>query len=220
VRAQRRKGVKGHLSPAEQEKEMDIPITSVKNALANTIHIITVMNNTLGPSSPRLGHEYLANFLRSHLTGPRRNIAHATARRTIYNAVMPEEAFTSATDKASSVQPTISFPTPAERTHTPTVVSRSFNSVRIRHKTGNAVMLYATPQNNRKWVKLVPGVIGSTNLSNMTRAIPDPMEKGRIIPPKEMRAEVRAFARRDFRSISSPTKKRKRTRPIFAVRDR
>lgn len=66
-------------------------------------------------------------------------------QRTTYNAVMPDPLLTSATHRARSTQPTTSFPTPAARTVTPTGVPRRFSSVRIRHRTGNAVMLSAVP---------------------------------------------------------------------------
>ena len=46
----------------------------------------------------------------------------------------------------------ISLPTPADKTTMPTVVSKIFNSVRIRHSTGNAVIEKATPENNMKYV--------------------------------------------------------------------
>jgi hypothetical protein len=39
----------------------------------------------------------------------------------------------------------ISLPTPGERTTVPTVVSRSFSSVRMRQRTGKAVIEYVTP---------------------------------------------------------------------------
>lgn len=73
----------------------------------------------------------------------------------------PEEALTSATDSARSVQPTISFPTPADRTTIPTVVSTSLSSVRMRQRTGKAVIEYATPVKSMKLVNLIEG---STNL--------------------------------------------------------
>jgi hypothetical protein len=67
-------------------------------------------------------------------------------------------------------------------------------------------------------VKLVPGVIGSTNLLKMSLAIPAPIEKGKSIPPSEIMSDVRALFRIEVISISNPTRKRKRTSPILAVK--
>lgn len=46
------------------------------------------------------------------------------------------------------------------------------------------------------------------------------MAKGRIIPANEMPMERRAFRLMTVASISSPTRKRNRQRPMFAVRFR
>jgi hypothetical protein len=126
----------------------DSPITSVNHALANTNIIVAVIKIKLGPS-PSL-QVIFANRCMSHFIGIRMNKAQAIAKRTMYNAVIPVDALTSATERARSVHPTISFPTPAERTQTPTVVSRSLSSVRILQSTGKAVIEYATQQNNIK----------------------------------------------------------------------
>jgi hypothetical protein len=53
---------------------------------------------------------------------------------------MPDPLLTRATQRAKRIHPVTSFPTPAARTVTPTGVPKSFNSVRIRHRTGNAVI--------------------------------------------------------------------------------
>jgi hypothetical protein len=79
------------------------------------------------------------------LMGKMRTRVHPIAQRSMYKAVRPEafapaEALTRATVSARRTQPTTSFPTPAERTTTPTVVSRSLHSVRIRQRTGKAVL--------------------------------------------------------------------------------
>lgn len=62
----------------------------------------------------------------------------------------PAEALTRATVKARRTHPTTSFPTPAERTTIPTVVSRSLSSVMIRHRTGKAVMDMATYETSKR----------------------------------------------------------------------
>ena len=102
-----------------------------------------------------------------------RNNVHPTQVKRIHKAVSPEPAFTRATLKARSTQPTISFPTPADKTTIPTVVSRSLSSVRIRHSTGNAVMENATPANS---MKCVNSTVLSTNrlYSGTDRAVPKP----------------------------------------------
>lgn len=82
-----------------------------------------------------------------------KNNVHPMQVKRIYKAVSPDPAFTRATLKAKSVHPTISFPTPADRTTIPTVVSKSLSSVRIRHSTGNAVIENATPAKSMKYVK-------------------------------------------------------------------
>jgi hypothetical protein len=70
----------------------------------------------------------------------------------------PAEALTSATVRARRIQPTTSLPTPAARTTVPTVVSRSLHSVRMRQRTGNAVMDMAVPTKRRKWPKFTVAV--------------------------------------------------------------
>lgn len=52
----------------------------------------------------------------------------------------PAAALTRLTVSARSAQPTTSFPTPAARVTTPTSVSSSLSSVRIRQRTGKAVI--------------------------------------------------------------------------------
>ena len=111
----------------------------------------------------------------------------------------------------------ISFPTPAERTTIPTVVSRSFSSVRMRQRTGKAVIEYATPVNNMKWVKTISGLINSLYTAC---AIPAPILKGKIIPARATVVERRAFLLITSVSISRPTRKRNRQSPMFATRVR
>jgi hypothetical protein len=74
------------------------------------------------------------------LTAKTKNKPHPTQQRRTYKATIPEPLLTNATQRARRIQPTTSFPTPAARTVIPTGVERSFNSVRIRQRTGNAVI--------------------------------------------------------------------------------
>ena len=122
---------------------------SVKNADAKTSRIVTVMKNRDGPFS--IEPVLTASHRIAMRTGTSRNIEKPTATSKMYSAIRPLPAFTKAIDKASSTQPTTSFPTPALSTTMPTVVSRSFSSVKIRHRTGNAVMPTATAVKRRKY---------------------------------------------------------------------
>jgi len=89
---------------------------------------------------------------------------HPIVQSTTYNAVIPDPLFTSATQRASSTHPTTSFPTPAASTVTPTGVPSKLSSVRIRHSTGNAVILNAVPINSIYTPKLI-GTIPSSSLN-------------------------------------------------------
>ena len=111
---------------------------SVMNAEPNKIRMVTVMKNIEGPLS--MEPVLLASHRRMIFTGNNKSNVHPTQVRRIQRAMRPEPALTSATDNARRVQPTMSLPTPAERTTIPTVVSRSLSSVNIRHRTGNAVI--------------------------------------------------------------------------------
>ena len=130
----------------------------------------------------------------------------------------------------------MSLPTPAESTTMPTVVSSSLSSVRIRHRTGNAVMEYATPVNS---MKLVNFTEESINVLYSGTASPAPkpgddgyldrvkiltqivhVPKGIHIPANATVTERRALRLITAASISRPTRKRKRQRPIFATRER
>jgi hypothetical protein len=65
----------------------------------------------------------------------------------------------------------------------PTGVESSFNSVRMRHRTGKAVMAMATPMNSKKVpyaIGFVPG--SSLNCSYMPYDIAAPRENGMIRP--------------------------------------
>jgi hypothetical protein len=68
----------------------------------------------------------------------------------------PAAELTSATVRASRIQPTTSLPTPAERTTTPTVVSSSLSSVRIRQRTGKAVIDMAVPAKGARQTRGLP----------------------------------------------------------------
>lgn len=111
---------------------------SVNNAEPKTSSIVIVMKNIVGPS--RMEPVRRASQKRTRLTTKSRNRVHPTQTRRTHSAMRPDPALTRATLRASRVQPMMSLPTPAESTTIPTVVSRSFSSVRIRQRTGNAVM--------------------------------------------------------------------------------
>lgn len=121
---------------------------SVKNAQAQRTIMVTVMKNMVGPFSVLPVN--LAKRRRMILTGHKRNAVNAMHVRRIHRAVRPEVALTSATASASRLQPTTSLHTPAERTMTPTVVSKSCRAVRIRQRTGKAVMENDTPVKSMK----------------------------------------------------------------------
>ena len=125
---------------------------SVKKAEPKARSIVTVIKNIVGPSlvdPVRLASQYRTRFTKKSM-----NSVQPTQTRRIQSAMRPEPALTSATESARSVQPTISLPTPAESTTIPTVVSRILSSVRIRQRTGNAVIEYATPVKSMKLVNL------------------------------------------------------------------
>ena len=131
------------------------PIISVKKAEPNRSRIVIVMKNIVGPFC--IEPVLIASHRMIYLTGKRRTNVHPTHTRRMYRASTPAPPFTRATERAKSVQPIMSFPTPADSTTIPTVVSRSLSSVRMRHRTGKAVMEYATPVNSIKFVNLIDG---------------------------------------------------------------
>jgi hypothetical protein len=89
----------------------------------------------------------------------------------------------------------ISFPTTAERTTVPTLVSRRFRSVRMRQRTGKAVTEDPTPVNNMKSnnMKSVKTISGLINSLYTACGIPAPIPKGKIIPAMVTVADRRAF---------------------------
>lgn len=189
------------------------PIMSVMNADPKRMSIVTVMKKIVGPFS--IDPVFLASHRRQSLTGNNRNKVHPTQVNKIQSAIKPDPALTSATDRASNVHPTMSFPTPAERTTMPTVVSKSFSSVKIRQRTGKAVMEYATPVNNMKWVNLTDWSM-KVLYRGTARAAPKP--KGMVIPARATVADRRALRLMTEESISRPTRNRKRQSPMLAVR--
>ena len=109
-------------------------MTSVKNAETNTIRSVMVIMNGVGTpvsSDPVL----VASQKKAILTGYSMKSTQPMAVRRTQRALNPDEALTSATVSANKIQPTTSFPTPAARTTTPTVVSNNLSSVRIRQRT-------------------------------------------------------------------------------------
>src|SRR5579859_2159488 len=91
----------------------------------------------------------LAKYMNTGLTMNVRNRMYPIEARITYNTVMPLLALTRATVKASNTHPVTSLPTPAESVMTPTEVCSNLSSVRIRARTGNAVIENATPIKRR-----------------------------------------------------------------------
>ena len=151
------------------------------------------------------------------LTGTRRKMVQAMQTSRIHIAVRPEPAFTSATLRASRVQPMMSFPTPAESAMIPTCVSSNLNSIRTRQRTGNAVMEYATPVKSMKWLKWTEESM-KWWYKGMERRVPRP--NGRAIPAKDTITDMRALRLMTPMSISRPTMNKNRQRPISATRER
>ena len=148
------------------------PMISVNNADPNIRRTTKVMKLFDGPLV--IEPVCMATHKTTLFTRRRQSKVQPTQVKRIHKAVSPEPAFTRATLKANNVHPTISFPTPADRTTIPTVVSKSLSSVRIRHKTGNAVMENATPENSMKWVNWT---VLSTNRSYNATDKPEPKPK-------------------------------------------
>ena len=128
------------------------PIASVTNADPKRTSTVTVMKNIVGPLVIEPVH--LASQCKNVLRGNRRNSVQTMQVNKIQSAINPDPARTRATESANKVHPTMSFPIPADNTTIPTVVSKSFSSVKIRQSTGNAVMENAIPVNNMKCVNL------------------------------------------------------------------
>jgi hypothetical protein len=125
-------------------------MTSVRNAGPNIKSTTKVMKPFDGPLV--IEPVWIAAHRTTLFTRRRQKKVQPTQVKRIHRAVSPEPAFTKATLKANSVHPTISFPTPADKTTIPTVVSKSLSPVRMRHKTGKAVIENATPANSMKCV--------------------------------------------------------------------
>lgn len=187
---------------------------SVKNAEISTRRNVIVIIVVLGCPFSRLP-VFLASHLKAYFTGNRRNRIYPTPAKRTQRAVRPEDALTRATLSANRTQPTTSFPTPAESVTTPTVVSSKRVSVRIRQSTGKAVIPIATATNKMKYPLLTDSCTNSL-YSGTASAAPRP--KGRISPTALMVMAARALRLINRVSISRPTRKRKNTRPIFAVR--
>lgn len=183
-------------------------MTSVKNADPNTRSIVAVIKNIVGPCC--VDPVCLASHPKAYLTGNNRNNVHPKQTNKTHNAVNPEPAFTRATLSANKVHPTTSLPTPAERTTMPTVVSRSLSSVRMRQRTGKAVMENATPV---KSIKCVKAMLWSMKWWYTGTANAEPRPNGRIIPARATVKDILAFRLIIEPSISRPTRKRNRQRP-------
>ena len=84
------------------------------------------MKNMVGPFSMEPVRR--ASQRNALFTGKRMKRAQPTHAKRIHRAVRPDPAFTKATLRAKSIQPTRSLATPALRTTTPTVVSSNLSS--------------------------------------------------------------------------------------------
>ena len=135
-----------------------------------------------------------------------------------HNAVSPLPALTRATLRASNVHPMISLPTPADKTTIPTVVSSNLSSVRMRHRTGNAVIENATPLKSMKCVYDTCEESMKCLYRGTASAAPNP--NGKMMPAAATVMERRALRRIIAASISSPMIKRKRHNPMLATRER
>ena len=191
-------------------------MTSVKKADPNKITIVTVMKNIVGPLSiERVLRATQKSTLR---TMNSMNNDHPTQIIKIHSAVSPLPAFTSATLRASNVHPMMSLPTPADNTTIPTVVSSSLSSVRMRHSTGKAVIENATPVKSMKWVYDTSDASMKWRYKGIASAAPSP--NGMATPAAATETESRTLRRMIAMSISSPTRKRKRQRPMSATSER
>lgn len=92
----------------------------------------------------------IANQRKDHLMGPRKKMVQPTAMRSAQRAVKPDAELAKAAAKASSIHPTTSLRIPLARTISPTSVAKSLVSVRMRQRTGKAVIEMATPMNKKK----------------------------------------------------------------------
>lgn len=111
-------------------------MTPVKNELVSAISNVKATMDCEGPfSSEPVRRRIHMNPMR---TGKARKSENPTQVSSTQSAVIPLPALTRATQRASKIQPTTSFPTPADRTMTPTGVESSFSSVRMRQRTGKA----------------------------------------------------------------------------------
>jgi hypothetical protein len=119
---------------------VDIP---VKKAEARTINIVRATMLWVGPFCR------LPVRLNIQMNGGRtakiNNRVQPIQQRSAQSAARPELLLTKATHRASRTQPVTSFPIPAARTVEPTLERSKLSSVRIRHKTGKAVMDRAVP---------------------------------------------------------------------------
>lgn len=188
---------------------------SVKNEHAQNIKMVTVMKNIVGPFSVLPVN--LANHNSAILTGHMRNAVNATHVSRIHRAVSPDVALTRATASASRLQPTTSLHTPADRTTTPTVVSRSCSAVRIRQRTGKAVIENDTPVKSMKYVNLTEE---GMKLWYSGKEIAEPRAKDKAMAESAMNRDERTLRLIMLPSISRPTIKRKRQRPMLATSER
>ena len=102
-----------------------------------------------------------------------------------------------------------------KRTTILTVVSRSFSFIRMWQRAGKAVIKYAMPVNNIKWVNTISGLMNSLY---MACDISTPKLKDNNIPRSAIVTERWAFCLITPASILRPTRKKKRTNLMFTTR--
>lgn len=117
--------------------------------------------------------------------------------------------------RARRIQAETSLTAAADIEIRPRSVVRSFSSARIRAKTPKAVRESATPMNMMNGALLFSPE-EEEETSGKAKEVTTPIAKGRRVPAAAMEIAFRLVRRRDFRSISRPTRKRKRRRPRFA----
>ena len=94
----------------------------------------------------------------------------------------------------------------------PRSVVKRLSSVRIRAKTGKAVIDIATPMKTING----PGLTPLETVWRRTNETPTPSPNGRLIPATAMLRDFLPVRKSEFKSSSSPIMKRKNMSPRFA----
>lgn len=131
----------------------------VKNAEKRTSSKVNATTPCVGPfcKLPVL----LTHHMNGGLTANTKNRIHPMQHSNAQRAASPLLLLTKATQSANKIQPVTSFPMPAANTVTPTLLLNNLSSVKIRHRTGNAVMAKAVPMKRPYTPKLMGTVVPS-----------------------------------------------------------